>query len=300
MATTIEQESREPSGEVTTDEDTEDASEPEKGNAEADESGAGGSWEERLSALRLHLKQLEDGSDMEYVRIIKELEEIREERLFVAEVFRDFELQNAIEEHEREKAMTLDELEAKKLELKECLINDMQEKKKAYETFRLTGDLASGVVENLEPKMMVTRKLRRRHYDPLPIPAAEKRRKSAPLSTLVYVLDESEVEEDLKVIFKGKISSNPVLSSPVPVANGDGSPIYETRIEDGKLLYENRWFHKGQHIFIESKEHGQESGIITSISQNEIWVKRLPDNSKLRIYMSQLAKGKYVLRRRSA
>ena len=48
---------------------------------------------------------------MEYVRIIKELEEIREERLFVAEVFRDFELQNAIEEHEREKAMTLDELE---------------------------------------------------------------------------------------------------------------------------------------------------------------------------------------------
>ena len=51
------------------------------------------------------------GSDMEYVRIIKELEEIREERLFVAEVFRDFELQNAIEEHEREKAMTLEELE---------------------------------------------------------------------------------------------------------------------------------------------------------------------------------------------
>ena len=35
-------------------------------------------------------------------------------------------------------------LQAKKLELKECLINDMQEKKKAYETFRLTGDLASG------------------------------------------------------------------------------------------------------------------------------------------------------------
>ena len=34
--------------------------------------------------------------------------------------------------------------QAKKLELKECLVNEMQEKKKAYETFRLTGDLASG------------------------------------------------------------------------------------------------------------------------------------------------------------
>ena len=47
---------------------------------------------------------------------------------------------------------------------------------------------------------MVTRKLRRRHYDPLPIP--EKRRRPAPLSSLVYVLDEHEVEDDIKVIFK--------------------------------------------------------------------------------------------------
>lgn len=40
--------------------------------------------------------------------------------------------------------------------------------------------------------------------------------------------------------------------------SGGGGLIYEARIEDGKLFYENRWFHKGQHIFIESKEHGQE------------------------------------------
>ena len=45
----------------------------------------------------------------------------------------------------------------------------------------------------------------------------------------------------------------------VPVAtSGGGGLIYEAKIEDGKLFYENRWFHKGQHIFIESKEHGQE------------------------------------------
>ena len=47
---------------------------------------------------------------------------------------------------------------------------------------------------------MVTRKLRRRPHDPLP--AVEKRRKLTPLSSLVYVLDEGEVDEDLKVIFK--------------------------------------------------------------------------------------------------
>ena len=55
-------------------------------------------------------------------------------------------------------------------------------------------------MDAFEPKTMVTRKLRRRHYEPLPIP--EKRRKLAPLSSLVYVLDEHEVDDDLKVIFK--------------------------------------------------------------------------------------------------
>lgn len=47
---------------------------------------------------------------------------------------------------------------------------------------------------------MVTRKLRRRHYEP--IPTVEKRRKVAPLSSLVYMLEENDVEEDIKMIFK--------------------------------------------------------------------------------------------------
>ena len=47
---------------------------------------------------------------------------------------------------------------------------------------------------------MVTRKLRRRPHDPLP--TVEKRRKLTPLSSLVYILDEGEVDEDLKIIFK--------------------------------------------------------------------------------------------------
>lgn len=47
---------------------------------------------------------------------------------------------------------------------------------------------------------MVTRKLRRRHYDPLP--TVEKRRRAAPLSSLVYVLEENEMDEDIRMIFK--------------------------------------------------------------------------------------------------
>lgn len=55
-------------------------------------------------------------------------------------------------------------------------------------------------VDSFEPKTMVTRKLRRRPHDPLP--AVEKRRKPTPLSSLVYILEEGEVDDDLKVIFK--------------------------------------------------------------------------------------------------
>jgi Sin3 histone deacetylase corepressor complex component SDS3 len=48
----------------------------------------------------------------------------------------------------------------------------------------------------------MTRKLRRRPNDPVPIP--EKRRKPPP-AQLNYLLDEKEIEGDLKVISRGKL-----------------------------------------------------------------------------------------------
>jgi Sin3 histone deacetylase corepressor complex component SDS3 len=291
--------SAERSGETSSDEDTEDASEPETVRMEEEEAKSS-SFEEKLAALHAQLKQVEDGTDLDFLQEVARIKEERDKRLFVAESFRVYETQCVKEEFEREKTQAETEFEVKKVELKECLMHDQQDKKRAYENYRHTAELSTGGgLDSFEPKTMVTRKLRRRHYEPLPMP--EKRRKLAPLSSLVYVLDEHEVDDDLKVIFKGKITANPkLLTSPVPVAKNDGGAVYEARIEDGKLYYENRAFHKGQHIFIDSKEHGQESGIISSVGQSEIWVKRLPDNSKLRIYVTQLVRGKYVLKRRSA
>ena len=50
----------------------------------------------------------------------------------------------------------------------------------------------------------------------------------------------------------------PALFCAVPVGGGDGGVIYEARIEEGRLCYETKWFHKGQQVFVVSKEHGQE------------------------------------------
>lgn len=75
---------------------------------------------------------------------MKELRELYERRVFVAEVFKQYELDEADEEFEREKTLAVQQFEAKGLELKECLLNDLQDKKKAYDSYRHSMDLASG------------------------------------------------------------------------------------------------------------------------------------------------------------
>lgn len=102
------------------------------------------SFMEKVIHLRAQIKQLEDGTDAEYLQRVKEIREMYEKRLFVAEVFKHYELEAANEEYDREKALALQQFEAKGLELKECLLNDLQDKKKAYDSYRHNLDLASG------------------------------------------------------------------------------------------------------------------------------------------------------------
>lgn len=94
--------------------------------------------------LHTQTKLLEDETDPEYLRRVREMREMYEKRLFVAEVFRQYELEAANEEYERENALALQQFEAKGLELKECLLNDLQDKKKAYDNYRHNTDLSSG------------------------------------------------------------------------------------------------------------------------------------------------------------
>jgi len=44
----------------------------------------------------------------------------------------------------------------------------------------------------------------------------------------------------------------------VNMSGSEPGAVCNVYVEDNRLFYENKWFHKGQHIFIESKEHGQE------------------------------------------
>ena len=94
------------------------------------------SLEDKLCSLRSQLEKLRDGSDPDYQQAVRELETARDNRLFVADVFRQYELAAVEQEFEREKAIAIQQLEAKQQDLKECLLQDLQDKRKAYDSYR--------------------------------------------------------------------------------------------------------------------------------------------------------------------
>lgn len=92
----------------------------------------------------MQLKQLEEKTDTEYLKKVKDLKTAMEKRMFVAKVFREYEIEMANEEYKREKAAAMQQFEAKGLELKECLLNDLHDKRKAYDQFKHSLDLSTG------------------------------------------------------------------------------------------------------------------------------------------------------------
>lgn len=211
-----------------------------------------------------------------------------------------------------EKNSAVKEYEEKKADLKENLLADFEDKKKMIENERTNME----IVESGESRATITRKLRRRPNDPVPV--AEKRRRipgSGPVSGLVLSLDDKEIEYDLKLISRGKSSignnSNVRYSQNSSLMNNsmgnnnlmmsyNDVNVVETRIEDGKLLYERRWFHRGQAVYIEGTDVSRFAANISAIVGNDvIMVKRANDGNKFRIYLHQLSSGKITIKRRN-
>ena len=119
---------------------------------------------------------------------------------------------------------------------------------------------------------------------------------------MTYLLEDTDIIEDLKIINKNKAFSLQKHSAQSSnSSNGGSSPSYyrDTRIEEGKLFYEKRWFRRGQSVHIESKTGEKFPAMISAIGNEAIWVRRTADSSKMRIYLTQLTKGKFVLKRRA-
>ncbi|KAJ8286015.1 hypothetical protein GJAV_G00033560 [Gymnothorax javanicus] len=285
-------------------EDTEDASETDLAKHDEDDyvEIKEQMYQDKLASLKRQLLQLQEGGTLqEYQKRMKKLDQQYRERLRNADLFLQLETEQVERNYIKEKKAAVKEFDDKKVELKENLIAELEEKKKMIENEKLTMELTG---DSMEVKPIMTRKLRRRPNDPVPIP--DKRRKPAPdiLFKLNYLLTDEQINEDLRTLNKLKSPKRPASpSSPehLPAAPLEvPSQRYEARIEEGRLFYDKRWYHKSQAIYLESKENTKISCVISSVGTNEIWVRKTSDSTKMRIYLGQLQRGAFVIRRRSA
>lgn len=181
------------------DEDTEDASETDmvadKYEGECTEMKEQ-MYQYKLANLKDQLKQLENESHPEYVKRVARVKQAYEERLLHNEAFLAFEMERIEKEYIQEKRAAVREFEERKSDLKESLISELEEKKRNIESERTSIELTT---EGFEPKPITTRKLRRRPNDPVPLP---EKRKRGPPATLNHLLEDTDINEDLKTISK--------------------------------------------------------------------------------------------------
>lgn len=292
-------------------------------------------YQDKLANFKNQLEQLKNNTHPEYIRRVRKLELQYNERLRVNTIYREFSIECVEREFITEKKAAVKEYDEKRADLKENLISDFEEKRKSIEVERYTMELTG---DSTEAKPTVTRKLRRRPNDPIPM-TAEKRRKPT-VSQLVYQLEEKEIDNDLKMISRGK-SMTPVR--PPSVGTNGMSPLgpnitiasslpptesysmVETKVEDGKLMYERKWFHRGQPVYIEGKDIVKFAATILSIANDavsftedvcvqrmhfiqlifcfvfQIWVKKLSnsDPQRVKIQTSHLSRGKVAIKRRA-
>lgn len=139
-----------------------------------------------------------------------------------------------------------------------------------------------------------------------------------------YLLEDEEIAEDLKTIQKttGSVSSRPSSSATSAAGGGSGAVFSPSgapsssssstsvapvslsgiRIENGKLFYDKKWFHRGQPVFLETPHNGgRDAGVIMAIGghQDTICVRKIEDRTKTKIHLAQLTKQKFVLRKRT-
>lgn len=258
--------------------DTEDASETDTGRHEEPLEIKEQMYQDKLANLKKKLQQLKDGTHHEYNRKVKRLEYLYRERVRINSIYSDYMVECVERDYVLEKKAAAKEFEEKKVDLKETLLADFEDKKKTIEAERYTMELTG---DSMEVKPVMTRKLRRRPNDPAPVP--EKRRKP-PAEKIVYVLEEKEIESDLKIINRGKMitpirkmeaeqNSNSLLSSSQTISNivpVSEAPLVETRIEDGKLLYERRWYHRGQSIYVEGRDTTKFPASISAVGTDAV------------------------------
>lgn len=104
-------------------------------------------YQDKLSNLKKKLQQLKDGTHHDYNKKVKKLEYQYKERIRLNVLYRDYMIDCVEREYIQEKKAAVREFEEKKIDLKENLISDLEDKKRTVEAERYTMELTGDSME---------------------------------------------------------------------------------------------------------------------------------------------------------
>lgn len=249
-------------------------------------------YRDMLKQFQTQLEQLQDGTHPDFKKAMEELNSHYKERLDRIACYQESETNRIENDFKKEESSAIQEYEERRIELKESLLADLEEKRRMVD-----GESCDLFYDNVDSKPSTTRKLRRRPNDPIPLP--DRRRRASP-AQINYLLDDNEANDDLKLILRAQTTN--VTKS---IGRGNSSSSFnnssvDVRIEEGKLFYDKKWLLRGQNIWLETSDGFKQNATIQQISTNEIWVKKANETSRSKVHISDLLSRKFIIHRRSS
>ncbi|XP_057202075.1 breast cancer metastasis-suppressor 1 [Triplophysa rosa] len=240
-------------------------------------------FQERLNQVKMKLDEVLTGKAREYRDPLATLQQNLQQGTQVAGVYRELCLQVVRHKHECEVQGARQHLESEKTLLFDAIKTELLEKIRRLEEDKQSVDITS---EWWNDEVRMKKCKRRRH----PI-RPERKRKAALVSGpyIVYMLRDIDILEDWTAIKKAKAAL-------IPLKKKAENRQVSVRCEGGALFYDGERFSKGSSVVLEISDDSPAQAVITGISAGEIWFKHT-DGSKTKIYVSQLQKGKYTIRK---
>ncbi|XP_069501008.1 breast cancer metastasis-suppressor 1 isoform X3 [Ambystoma mexicanum] len=249
-----------------------------------------GLFKERLQQVKAKLEEVAAGKAAEYIDPLAVLQKNMKIRIEVAGIYRGLCLEVIKNRHDCELQGAKQHLESEKLLLFDNMQSQLLERIQRLEEDRQSIDITS---EWWDDELRTKRN--RKKWDPF---KPEKKKKPPLISGpyIVYMLSDLDILEDWTAIKKAKAAAVSPQKRKSDAGLKTDKQQFSARCEDGQLHYEGESFCKGQNIVLEIKDEPPSHAIITAVSTGEVWLRRR-DGSKTKIYVSQLQKGKYSVRR---
>jgi len=163
-------------------------------------------FSDQIESLSFERDRIRDGKHERYIEKAKELEEKKNEKLWAAQQWREYQLQNINQVFESEKRQAEDDFKGERSQLKERMVVAIEDKVKKLEEEKVTLNLTDG-----SDTRIMTRTLRRRGKDTASTLGSTfsssssqttKKRSNPPSINYLLVLKESEILDDLAAIQK--------------------------------------------------------------------------------------------------